>query len=42
MYEYIKGTLTEKNPAYAVIEAHGVAYMMNISLHTYSQIERGR
>jgi Holliday junction DNA helicase RuvA len=36
MYDYIKGKLVEKNPAYAVIEANGVGYLMNISLHTYS------
>jgi holliday junction DNA helicase RuvA len=38
MYEFIKGRLTEKNPAYAVIEANGVGYLLNISLHTYSQL----
>ena len=36
MYDFIKGKLVEKNPAYAVIEANGVGYLMNISLHTYS------
>lgn len=39
MYDYIKGTLTELAPTYAVIEAAGVGYMLHISLQTYSQIE---
>jgi Holliday junction DNA helicase RuvA len=39
MYEFIKGILVEKNPAYAVIESNGIGYILNISLHTYSQIK---
>jgi Holliday junction DNA helicase RuvA len=39
MYDFIKGKLIEKNPAYAVIEANGVGYLLNISLHTYSQLK---
>ncbi len=39
MYEYIKGTLADLTPAYAVIEAGGVGYYLNISLQTYSEIE---
>ena len=39
MIEYIKGELTEVTPAYAVVEAHGVSYGMNISLNTYSGIQ---
>ena len=38
MYNYIKGKLAERNPAYAVIESHGVGYLLNISLNTYSRI----
>ena len=38
MYDFIKGTLVEVNPAYAVVEAGGVGYSINISLNTYSQI----
>ena len=38
MYEYIKGRLVEKNPAYAVIDCNGVAYFLNISVYTYSKI----
>lgn len=39
MYEYISGTVAEIAPAYAVIEAGGVGYYLNISLQTYSAIE---
>lgn len=38
MIEYVKGELTEATPAYAVVEAHGVGYGLNISLNTYSSI----
>jgi Holliday junction DNA helicase RuvA len=38
MYEYIQGRLVEKNPAYAVVDVHGIGYLLNISLHTYSQL----
>lgn len=40
MYEYITGRIDEATPAYAVVEAAGVGYFINISLHTYSKIER--
>jgi len=39
MYEYIQGRLVEKNPAYAVVEAGGIGYLLNISLHTYSLLK---
>lgn len=39
MIEYIKGELTEVTPTYAVVEAHGVGYGLNISLNTYSGIQ---
>ena len=39
MYEYITGALTELSPTYAVVEAAGVGYYINISLQTYSVIE---
>ena len=38
MITHIRGKLIEKNPTYAVIEANGVGYFLNISLSTYSQI----
>ena len=40
MITYLKGTLTEKTPAYVVIEtAGGVAYGIHISLATFSQLK---
>lgn len=39
MYEYIQGEIAELAPAYAVIDAGGVGYYLNISLGTYSEIE---
>ncbi len=40
MYEYIKGKVAEAAPTYAVIEAGGVGYYLQISLQTYSSIEQ--
>ncbi|MEO1514521.1 MAG: Holliday junction branch migration protein RuvA [Bacteroidota bacterium] len=39
MITYIKGTISYKNPAYIIVEAGGIGYHVNISLHTYSHIE---
>lgn len=39
MYEYIAGLVAEATPTYAVIEAAGIGYFINISLKTYSDIE---
>ena len=39
MYEYISGQVVEATPTYAIIEAAGVGYFINISLKTYSDIE---
>lgn len=39
MYEYISGKITDLAPTYAVIEAAGVGYYLNISLQTFSVIE---
>ena len=39
MYEYITGKLAEATPTYAVVEAHGIGYFINISLKSYSEIE---
>lgn len=36
MIDYIKGTIAEVNPTYAVLEAAGVGYEINIALSTYS------
>jgi Holliday junction DNA helicase RuvA len=40
MITYIKGLLTFKNPTFVVIETGGIGYHVNISLHTYAQIEK--
>jgi Holliday junction DNA helicase RuvA len=40
MYEYINGIIAEIAPAYAVVDAGGVGYFINISLNTYSEIEK--
>lgn len=40
MYEFIRGTVAELTPAYAVMDAGGVGYFINISLQTYSAMER--
>ena len=39
MYEYIQGSVAELAPTYAVVDAGGVGYFLNISLQTYSEIE---
>ncbi|MCD7970649.1 MAG: Holliday junction branch migration protein RuvA [Alistipes sp.] len=41
MYEYIKGNVEELTPAYAVVEAGGVGYYINISLQTYGALATG-
>jgi Holliday junction DNA helicase RuvA len=40
MITYVKGTITFKNPTFIVVEAGGIGYHINISLHTYAQIEK--
>jgi holliday junction DNA helicase RuvA len=38
MYEFIRGKIAEINPAVAVVETNGIAYSINITLHTYSML----
>jgi holliday junction DNA helicase RuvA len=38
MIEYIKGVITEMNPAGLVIESAGIGYFVNISLNTYTEL----
>ena len=38
MYDFIRGTIIERNPANIVIETGGIGYFVNISLHTYSKL----
>jgi Holliday junction DNA helicase RuvA len=40
MFAYIKGKIAEKNPAYVVIDVVGIGYWINISLNTFSSIEK--
>lgn len=39
MIEFIRGELAELTPAYAVVEAGGVGYGLNISLNTFTAIQ---
>lgn len=39
MMEYIRGTLTGLTPTYAVVEAAGIGYEINITLATYTALE---
>ena len=39
MLDYVRGEVAELVPASAVIDCHGVGYMLNISLNTYSAIQ---
>ena len=39
MYAYIKGKIAYKTPTYIYLDNNGIAYHINISLHTYSKIE---
>jgi len=40
MIAYLKGAITHKSPTFIVVECGGVGYHVNISLHTYAQIEK--
>lgn len=40
MIEYIKGRITSLTPTYVVIETGGLGYMVNISLPTYTRLEK--
>jgi Holliday junction DNA helicase RuvA len=40
MIDYIKGTITELNPAYVVVECNGIGYSINISLNTYAELDK--
>jgi len=40
MYAYIKGEITVKTPTHVVLETGGIGYHIQISLNTYSSIER--
>jgi Holliday junction DNA helicase RuvA len=38
MYDYFQGKIVEKNPAYVVIDCHGIGYLLNISINTFDKI----
>ena len=38
MYAHFEGTIIEKNPAYVVLDCHGIGYLLNISLNTFGKI----
>jgi len=40
MINYINGTITEINPASVTIETGGIGYLVNISLNTFSKLDR--
>ena len=40
MFEYIKGKNAEVTPTTAIVECNGMGYNINISLNTYSEIQR--
>lgn len=39
MIDYIKGSIAESNPAFIVVDNHGIGYMLNVSLYTYEQLQ---
>ncbi len=39
MYEFISGEIAELNPAYVVIDNHGIGFMINISLNSYTRLQ---
>lgn len=41
MLHYLKGKLIEKSPVHVVIDVGGVAYFLQISLHTYGKLPDG-
>ena len=40
MYEYIFGKITELTPAYVIIESGNIGYFVQISLNTYSKLQK--
>ncbi len=40
MITYVKGAITHKSPTFIIVETNGIGYHINISLHTYAQIEK--
>lgn len=40
MFDFFNGTLAEVTPTYAVVECGGVGYFLNVSLQTFTDIEK--
>lgn len=40
MIAYLQGTISHKTPTFIYVDCHGVGYHVNISLHTYSKLEK--
>ncbi len=38
MYAYISGKVTERTPAFVVVDNHGIGYFINITLNTFTAI----
>jgi holliday junction DNA helicase RuvA len=38
MYDYFHGKIVEKNPAYVVLDCHGIGYVLNISINTFDKL----
>lgn len=38
MYAFISGKIVEKSPTYVVIDNHGIGYLINITLNTFTAI----
>lgn len=38
MYSFISGKVADKNPAYVIIDNHGIGYLINITLNTFTAI----
>ena len=39
MIEYISGPVAELTPTYAVIDCHGIGYLLNITLPAFTALE---
>ncbi len=40
MIVYLKGEIAYKHPTYIIVETGGIGYQVNISLNTYTQVEK--
>jgi Holliday junction DNA helicase RuvA len=42
MFEFIEGKIEDLNPSFAILNNAGIGYFLNISLPTYSKLEKGK